>query len=148
MIFRFAVLLFLQCYGFCVLCRAVLSHSIMSDLLRPHAPQTLRLLCPWVFSRQEYWSGLPWRRASPQPRDQTQVSHIVGRFFTVWVTNEAKNIGVGSLSLLQRIFLTQQSNRGLLHCRRILYQLSYQGLPPFCSMLLGDWGNKSQWLLV
>ena len=40
-----------------------------------------------------------------------------------------KNIGVGSLSLLQRIFPTQESNRGLLHCRQILYQLSYQGSP-------------------
>ena len=29
--------------------------------------------------------------------------------------------------LLQWIFLTQESNQGLLHCRRILYQLSYQG---------------------
>ena len=27
------------------------------------------------------------------------------------------------------IFSTQESNRGLLHCRRILYQLSYQGSP-------------------
>ena len=36
---------------------------------------------------------------------------------------------MGSLSLLQRIFLTQESNRGLLHYRRILYQLSYQGSP-------------------
>ena len=39
-----------------------------------------------------------------------------------------KNTGVGSLSLLQQIFPTQQSNWGLLHCRRILYQLSYQGI--------------------
>ena len=31
-----------------------------------------------------------------------------------------------SLSLLQQIFPTQESNRGLLHCRRVLYQLSYQ----------------------
>ena len=38
-----------------------------------------------------------------------------------------KNIGVGSLSLLQGIFLTQKSNQGLLYCRQILYQLSYQG---------------------
>ena len=38
-----------------------------------------------------------------------------------------KNTGVGSLSLLQGIFPTQESNRGLLHCRWILYQLSYQG---------------------
>ena len=36
-----------------------------------------------------------------------------------------KNVGVGSLSLLQRSFLTQESNRGLLHCKWILYQLSY-----------------------
>ena len=36
----------------------------------------------------------------------------------------SKNIGVGSLSLLQGIFLTQESNRGLLHCRWILYHLT------------------------
>ena len=40
-----------------------------------------------------------------------------------------KNIGVGSLSLLQWIFPTQESNRALLHYRWILYQLSYQGSP-------------------
>ena len=40
-----------------------------------------------------------------------------------------KNTGVGSPSLLQQIFLTQESNQGLLHCRRILYQLSYEGSP-------------------
>jgi len=32
-------------------------------------------------------------------------------------------------SLLQGIFLTQGSNSGLLHCRRILYHLSHQGSP-------------------
>ena len=37
-----------------------------------------------------------------------------------------QNTGVGSLSLLQQIFPTQESNPGLPHCRRILYQLSYQ----------------------
>jgi len=36
-----------------------------------------------------------------------------------------KNTGMGSLSLLQGIFPTQESNRDLLHCRQILYQLSY-----------------------
>ena len=40
-----------------------------------------------------------------------------------------KNIRVGSHSLLQGIFPTQGSNLGLLHCRRILYHLSYQGSP-------------------
>ena len=40
-----------------------------------------------------------------------------------------QNTEVGSLSLLQGIFPTQGSNPGLLHCRRILYQLSHQGSP-------------------
>ena len=34
---------------------------------------------------------------------------------------------MGSLSLLQGVFPTQGSNPGLLHCRRILYQLCYEG---------------------
>ena len=38
-----------------------------------------------------------------------------------------QNTGVGSLSFLQRIFLTQELNQSLLHCRQILYHLSYQG---------------------
>ena len=40
------------------------------------------------FSRQEYWSGLPFPSPgeSSWPRDWTQVSRIVGRRFTVWAT--------------------------------------------------------------
>ena len=37
------------------------------------------------------------------------------------------NTGVGRLCLLQGILPTLESNQGLLHCRQILYQLSYQG---------------------
>jgi len=40
-----------------------------------------------------------------------------------------KNTGVGCHALLWRIFPTQGSNPGLLHCSQILYQLSYQGNP-------------------
>ena len=43
--------------------------------------------------------------------------------FSPW-NSPGQNTGVGSLSLLQRIFLTQESNWDLLHCRQILYQLS------------------------
>ena len=38
-----------------------------------------------------------------------------------------QNTGVGSLFLLQEIFLTQGSKPGLPHCRQIFYQLSHQG---------------------
>ena len=40
-----------------------------------------------------------------------------------------KNTRVSSLSLLQQILPTQEWNQGVLHCRRILYKLSYQGSP-------------------
>ena len=45
--------------------------------------------------------------------------------YSPW-NSPGQNTGVGSLPLLQQIFLTQKSNWGLLHCRRILYQLSFQ----------------------
>ena len=62
--------------------------------------------------------------------DQTQGSCLTGRFFTDSHQGSPKNTGVGNLSLLQGIFLeTQESNQGLLHCRQILYHLSYQGNP-------------------
>ena len=39
-----------------------------------------------------------------------------------------KSTGMGSLSFHQWIFMSQESNQGLLHYRQILYQLSYQGI--------------------
>ena len=34
------------------------------------------------------WVAFPFSRGSSQPRDQTQVSHIAGGFFTIWATRE------------------------------------------------------------
>ena len=45
--------------------------------------------------------------------------------YSPW-NSPGQNTGVGSLSLLQGIFSTQRSNPGLLHCRRILYQLNHK----------------------
>ena len=50
------------------------------------------------------------------------------RVYSPW-NSLGQNTGVGSLSLLWGILPTQGSNPGLLHCRRILYQLSHQGSP-------------------
>ena len=47
----------------------------------------------------------------------------------IYIYSPEQNTGIGSLSPLQQIFPTQEVNRGLLHCRWILYQLSYQGSP-------------------
>ena len=46
--------------------------------------------------------------------------------YSPW-NSPGQKTGVGSLSLLQGIFLTQGFNQCIVHCRRILYQLSYQG---------------------
>ena len=39
--------------------RACDCRIVVSDSVRPHGLQPARLLCPWGFSRQEYWSRLP-----------------------------------------------------------------------------------------
>ena len=46
---------------------------------------------------------------------------------TVHADSLGKNIGVGCQFLLQGIFSIQELNPDLLHCRQILYQLSYEG---------------------
>ena len=82
-------------------------------------------------SGQEYWSGQPFPFPGDLPNPQ-----IEPRSPTLQVDSlpseppgKPKNTGMGSLSLLQGNFLTQESNWGLLHCRKILCQLSYQGSP-------------------
>ena len=48
-----------------------------------------------------------------------------------------KNTGLGSHSLLQRLFLTQGMNMGLLHCRKILYCLTHQDMAYLGTKSLG-----------
>ena len=66
------------------------------------------------------WVAMPSPRGSSQPKDQTQVSLITGGFFAIGAPSKPKNTGVGSLSLLQGIFLTQELYWSLLHCSYIL----------------------------
>ena len=69
------------------------------------------------------WVAFLFSRGSSQPRSPAlQVDSLPAE-----PQGKPKNTGVGSLSLLQGLFLTQELNPGLLHCRWILYQLSYQG---------------------
>ena len=95
------------------------SHSVVSDSLR------LRGLSI-EFSRPEYWSGYPF----PSPGDLPNLG-IEPRSPALQVdslptelSEKPKNTGVGSLSLLQQIFPTQELNWDFLHFKWILYQLS------------------------
>ena len=71
------------------------------------------------------WVAFPFSRGSSQPRSPA----LQADSLPAEPQGKPKNTGVGSLSLLQGIFLTQESNQGLLQCRWILYQLSYQAIP-------------------
>ena len=84
---------------------------------------------------------MPYSRGSSQHRDQTQVIKTKSpkpRSPALQVDSspseppeKPKNTGVGSLSLLQGIFPTQELNLGFLNCQQILSQLSYQGNPGY-----------------
>ena len=50
---------------------------------------------------------MPSSRRSSQPRDRTQVSHIAGRFFTIWATREALQAALRVIKL--------QMQKGYLH---------------------------------
>ena len=90
------------------------------------------------FSRQGYWNGLPFLSPGdlPNPGIEPRSPTFLGDSLLPKSHGKPKNTGVGSLPLLQGIFLTQESSQGLLHCRQILYQLSYQGGPEVFVCLL------------
>ena len=98
------------------------SPSAISDSLWPHG-----LCSPWNCPDQNTGVGShsllqgifpTWELSSPALQVDSLPAEPPGK---------PKNTGVGSLSLLQQIFSTQGLNLGLLHCRQILYHLSYQG---------------------
>ena len=64
---------------------SILMHEvkIVSNSLRPHG------LYGILQARILEWVAFPFSRGSSQPRDQTQVSRIAGRFFTCLATREA-----------------------------------------------------------
>ena len=69
------------------------------------------------------WVDFPFSRGSSQPRDQTQISKVAE---PAAPQGKLKNTGVGSLSLLQQIVPKHELNNGVLHCKQILYKLSYK----------------------
>ena len=65
----------------------VSSHHKMSKHIISVTPRTIACQAPLYGILQ---AQIPFSTESPQPRDQSQVSHISGRFFTIWATGEAQ----------------------------------------------------------
>ena len=90
-----------------------------------------------------YLGTRPWPHISPSPlppllKVKMLVTQSSLTLFTPWTVahqvlfpwdSPSKNTGVSCHFLLWGFFLTKGSNLGLLHCRQILYHLSYQGGP-------------------
>ena len=94
------------------------------------------------FSRPEYWSGQPFPSPGdlPNPGIEPRSPAMQAHSLPAEPQGKPKGTGVGSLSLLQRTFPTQELNRGLLHCRQILYHLSYEGSSPYHNS-----GSQARW---
>ena len=92
-------------------------------------PWTIHTVPGILQARILEWVAIPFSEGSSQTRGRTQVFCTVIDSLLAEPPGKPKNTGVGSLTLLQWIFLTQESNWGFLYCRQILYQLSYQGSP-------------------
>ena len=60
-------------------------------------------------------------------QDQTQVSRIAGRFFTVLATGETQEYWKGEPTPSPGDLPDPGIEPGFLHCRQILHKLSYQG---------------------
>ena len=88
----------------------------MSDSLRPHGILHIRIL---------KWVAFLFSRESSQPRDQTQVSLTAVDSLPAEPQGRSKNTGVGSLSLLQRIFPTPGIEPGSPALQVDFYQLSH-----------------------
>ena len=71
------------------------SWSVLSDSLWPHGLYR-GLNSPVQNTGVGNWVSIPFSRGSSQPRGQTQVFHIAGRFFTSWAKGKPENAGVGS----------------------------------------------------
>ena len=92
--------------------------------LRPHGPYS-----PWNSPGQNTGVGnLSLLQDNlPNPGIKPRSPGLRADSLPAEPQGKPKNIGVCSLSLLQGICLTQETNQGLCHCRRIFYQLSYEG---------------------
>ena len=108
------------------------SHTVCSKVKVKVAQSCLTLCNPMDYTvhgilqaRILEWVAFPFSRVSSHHRIKPRSPALQADSLPAEPQGKPKNTGVGSLSLLQQIFLTQESNQGLLNCRWILYQLSY-----------------------
>ena len=103
------------------------NHSVIFNSLQPHRLYSLRNSLGQNTGMGSL--SLLWGIYLPNPGINPRSLALQVDSLPANPQGKLKNTSMGSLSLLQRIFPTQELNQGLLHCRQILYQLSYQESP-------------------
>ena len=126
---------FLSCPSFCYLFHWTQSNLILRGSIVKFTQSCLTLCDPTVYTVHR----ILFSKGSSQSRDQTQSPALQADSLLAEPPGKPKNTGVGSLSLLQGIFPTQESNWGLLHYKWLLYQLSYQGSPNRIVVKIKEW---------
>ena len=88
--------------------------AVMSNSLQPHG-----LYMPWNSLGQNTGVGSlsPSPGDLPNPVNEPRSPALSVDSLPTEPQGKPKNTGVGSLSPVQQIFLTQELNQGLLHCR-------------------------------
>ena len=101
----------------------------MPNSLQPPGLQPTKLLCPWGSPGKNIGVGCHslLQGNLPNPGVTPRCPKLPADSLLSEPPGKPKNTGVDSLFLLQGIFLIQSPNQGLLHCRQIIYQLSYHG---------------------
>ena len=95
----------------------------------PHCRRILYQLSHQGSPRILDWVAYPFPSRSSQLRNRLGSPALQADSLPSEPPGKPKNTGVGSLYLLQGVFLTQELKQCLLHCKWILYCLSHQGSP-------------------
>ena len=133
--------------SFCVFLKYSYFHKYFLLYLPCHL--SCQILVPWpgikpwppeAWSQQEYWEwgAISSSRGSSPRRDQTQVSCIVERFFTIWAIRAAlENSLADDQKIKNRIMIIiQKSNLGYISKRSKSRVLKSYFIPSFIAALL------------
>ena len=128
--------------------------SVMSNSLWPYGLQPARFLCPWEFSKQEYWSGSPCPPAGNLPEQRLKPMSLIapalaGRFFTTNTIWEAQiyvidvSVHFSSVQSLSRVQLfatpwitAHQASLSVTNSRSPLKLISIKSVMPLNHLIL------------
>ena len=127
---------------------------LKSEYLIFVSPRTIYVVHVILQVRILEWVDFPFSRGSSQYRVKPKFPALQADSLRAELQENPRNTGVVSLSLLQQILWIQKLIWGLLNCRQILYQLSYQvriirrggqALPhfPLCEVWLSSYDLSS-----